>query len=204
MSREEVAHVRRVRGDVVLRAGIEVGPRCAPRAARRPGTAAADPTSAGCICSGVNFAGEHVPAPLVDHQAERQERDLLQRDLHLLVDRALSSCATFASSPMSAGIRASSTAGSCRRSPRGSRRSRPAERGSAACSSAGSRSRGRARGGSSTESSSVGLMHILMRRSLSYVTSHALAWHTTSRSLGLGEQRALPERRGQRHRSRAT
>ena len=34
-------------------------------------------------------------------------------------------------------------------------------------------------------SSSVGLMHILMRRSSFQVTSQALAWQTTSRSRGL-------------------
>ena len=34
-------------------------------------------------------------------------------------------------------------------------------------------------------SSSVGLMHILMRRSSFMVTSQALAWQTTSRSRGL-------------------
>ena len=33
-------------------------------------------------------------------------------------------------------------------------------------------------------SSSVGLMHILIRRSLFIVTSQALAWQTTSRSRG--------------------
>ena len=36
-------------------------------------------------------AVEHAPAPLVDEQAERQERDLLERELHLRVERALSS-----------------------------------------------------------------------------------------------------------------
>ena len=38
---------------------------------------------------GLDLAGEHVPAPLVDHDAERQERDLLERHLHLHVDRRL-------------------------------------------------------------------------------------------------------------------
>ena len=37
----------------------------------------------------LHFAGEHFPAPLVDQLAERQERDLVERELHLLVDRRL-------------------------------------------------------------------------------------------------------------------
>jgi hypothetical protein len=35
------------------------------------------------------LAAEHVPPPLVDQLAEREERDLLQRALHLLVDQRL-------------------------------------------------------------------------------------------------------------------
>ena len=48
-------------------------------AARRPGTSAAAPTRPCCSSSGVISAGEDLPAPLVDEQAERQERDLLER-----------------------------------------------------------------------------------------------------------------------------
>src|SRR4051812_28919792 len=85
---EEVARVRDVAGDVVLRAGIEVllrardrrGDALVLRAQRPPGLV---------VVGGRGLAAEHVPAPLVDQLAERQERNLRQRALHLHVDDGL-------------------------------------------------------------------------------------------------------------------
>ena len=54
-------------------------PRRAPTAARRPGTSGCRSHHALLYCAGRDLAGEHLPAPLIDQQAERQERDLLER-----------------------------------------------------------------------------------------------------------------------------
>ena len=106
-------------------------PRCARSAATTPWYFSFRSHQCWLYLSGLTLPAEHVPAPLVDHQAERQERDLLERDLHLLVDRRLVVLHDLRrAGPSSSGTRASSTARSCRRSPHGSRRSRRSERGS--------------------------------------------------------------------------
>ena len=131
--------------------------------------------------------------------AERQERDLLERVPHLLVDRRLVVLDDLLrAGPSPSDTSASSTARRCRRSPRGSRRSRRSGTGSAACSTRRSSSCDRARGGSTPSSSCVFWMHILIRRS--FDERHVPRARVTHDLLALRllEHRALPERVGQR------
>ncbi len=83
--RQEVARVRRVAGDVVLGARIEVF----LRARDRRGDALIVFTQlppAGIVLIRLNLAGEDFPAPLIDKLAPGQEHDLIQRPLHLRID----------------------------------------------------------------------------------------------------------------------
>ena len=44
----------------------------------------------GVVVFRFDLTREHFPAPLVDQLAERQERELVERELHLLIDRLFS------------------------------------------------------------------------------------------------------------------
>ena len=79
--REEVARVRHAARHVVLGAGIEgVGRPLVGRGHALVLLAQLPPQVV--VAVGADFAGEHLPAPLVDQQAERQEGDFLQRLPH--------------------------------------------------------------------------------------------------------------------------
>src|SRR5947208_14506001 len=75
--RQEVARVRRHVRDVELRARVEE-----LLAAWRRGyhTLILQPQRppGRVVALGWDLAGKHLPAPLIDHQAEREERDLLK------------------------------------------------------------------------------------------------------------------------------
>src|SRR4051794_14943222 len=76
--REEVARVRSVCRDVILGAWIEIS----LRAGHRRGYALillAQLPPAFVVVRWSDLAIEHLPAPLVDHQSEGQERHFLQR-----------------------------------------------------------------------------------------------------------------------------
>src|SRR5262245_52974326 len=78
---EEVARVRGVVGHVILRAGIEE--LLAARRRRRDALilqAQIPPRLV--VVLRLDLAGKHLPPPLVDEQAEREERDLLERLVH--------------------------------------------------------------------------------------------------------------------------
>src|SRR5262245_62196525 len=86
--RQEIARVWRVAGHVVLRGRVEV--RFAARHRRVDALVLAAQVPPGLVVLlRRNRAREDAPAPLVDELAERQERDLLARDLHLPVDQRL-------------------------------------------------------------------------------------------------------------------
>jgi len=86
--RQEIARVRGIAGDVVLRTRVEILFRALHR--RRHALVLAPQLPPGLVVVGrLHAAVEHGPAPFVDQLAERQERDLVQRHLHLLVDHRL-------------------------------------------------------------------------------------------------------------------
>src|SRR6185503_1207973 len=85
---QEVARVWRVAGHVVLRRRVEI--RFAARYRRVDALVlAAQVPPRFVVFRRLDRAREHAPAPLVDELAERQECDLLARDLHLPVDERL-------------------------------------------------------------------------------------------------------------------
>ena len=86
--RQEVAGVRRVRRNVVLRARIEILFRARDWRCDALVLLAQLPPG-GVVVRRRNLAREHSPAPFVDQLAERQEGDLVERHFHLLVDRRL-------------------------------------------------------------------------------------------------------------------
>src|ERR1017187_10903741 len=87
---EEIADIRRARGDVKLCAGVEVAG--AARGGRRDALVLSPEVPPGRVVVGrCDSAGEDLPAPFVDEEAERQKRHLVERHLYLLVDaRAVS------------------------------------------------------------------------------------------------------------------
>jgi len=79
--RQEIARVRCVAGHVILGAGVE-GIRGALTGRCHALVLLAQGPPEVVVTIRPHFAGKYFPAPLVDHQAERQERDLLKRLLH--------------------------------------------------------------------------------------------------------------------------
>ena len=78
---EEVARVGHAARHVILRAGIEV--RLSARHRRRDALVfLAQFPPGGVVLIGRHFAREDLPAPLIDHEAEGQEGDLLKRPFH--------------------------------------------------------------------------------------------------------------------------
>ena len=79
--RQEVAHVGRVARHVILRARIEIFFRARHR---RPDPLILQPQVPPglVVIGGLDLPREDLPAPLIDQQAERQERDLLERAVH--------------------------------------------------------------------------------------------------------------------------
>ena len=77
-ARQEVARVRNICGDVVLRAGVEE--LFAALAGRLDALIFTPQFPPGAVLIGRrDLAGEHAPAPLVHQHAEREERDLVER-----------------------------------------------------------------------------------------------------------------------------
>src|SRR5882672_2709648 len=83
--RQEIARVRYVRRDVILRARVEVLFGAAVRRGDALVLAAQFPPRS-VVVLGLDLARENLPAPLVDELAEGQEGDLVERHLHLLID----------------------------------------------------------------------------------------------------------------------
>src|SRR5687767_5124285 len=83
--REKITRVRRVAGDVVLRARIEILFRARDRRLDALVLAAQLPPRL-VVVGGLDAPIEDAPAPFVDELAEGEERDLVERHLHLLVD----------------------------------------------------------------------------------------------------------------------
>ena len=79
---EEVAGVGNVGGDVVFGAGIEVGFGAGDGRGDALVLLAESPPGL-VVVGGLDLAGEDLPAPLVDEQAEGQERDLVERGAEL-------------------------------------------------------------------------------------------------------------------------
>src|ERR1035437_2147107 len=75
---KEKARVGNVAGNVVFRAGIEIG-FSAFHGWNDALVFAAEIPPGFVVFRRRNFPGEHFPAPFVDHQAERQKRDLFER-----------------------------------------------------------------------------------------------------------------------------
>ena len=73
--REEIAHVGRIRRDMVLRARIE--PRRVARDRRRdPLVLQPQAVPRGLVLVGLDRSVEHAPAPFVDEEAERQDSQM--------------------------------------------------------------------------------------------------------------------------------
>ncbi len=86
--RQEVAGVGDVGRDVILGARVEVILRTLHRR-DDPLVLGAQRPPGGVVVLGLDLAGEDIPAPLVDQQAEGQEGDLVQGTLHQRVERVL-------------------------------------------------------------------------------------------------------------------
>ena len=102
---QEVARVRRVVGHVVLGAGVEE--LLAARRRRRDALVLQPQVPPRLVVvRRRDLAGEHLPAPLVDQQAEGQERDLLERASQQQPDVARGIRAPCRAGRSSRGIRA--------------------------------------------------------------------------------------------------
>src|SRR4051794_9535292 len=76
--RQEISHVRDIRRDMILRAGIEI--RLTARDRRRDALILQPKRPPRLVVLvGRYLAREYLPSPLIDQQPERQERDLLER-----------------------------------------------------------------------------------------------------------------------------
>ena len=69
--RQEIAHVRHVRGYVILGAGVEIGLGAA-RGRRDPLVLLAKLPPGLVVLLGRNLAGKDFPPPLIDHQSKRR------------------------------------------------------------------------------------------------------------------------------------
>ena len=86
-AREEIAHVGHVAGDMIFRAGIEIG--FGARDGRSDALIFQAKIPPGfVVIVGLDLTGENFPAPFVDHQAERKKRDFLERLLQQVIDVA--------------------------------------------------------------------------------------------------------------------
>ena len=190
---QEVAHVRDIGRHVIFRAGIEIRFAAARPAARCPGTSGAAPTRSGCISpagsrrrtpssatgrSSARRAGRRsspAPCAAAGRCPWKYPGPLSSKpDLHQVLRRHRER------DGVADGL-VESVVGAV------------AEQVRLLVVGALVEVVARARGGWSGNPRAVISMHIFRRRSLTVSMSQALAWHTTSRSRGLSEHRALPE-----------
>src|SRR5213075_811034 len=83
--RQEISCVRRVARNVVFRSRIEVLLAARDRRGNALILLAQFPPRL-VVVGRLDLSAEHAPAPLIDELAEGQERNLVERHLHLLVD----------------------------------------------------------------------------------------------------------------------